>query len=243
MARKVNAEGLALLKQWEALVLYAYDDADPSNPKKFIEPGMPVVGTLTIGWGHTRTVRPGMRITRERAEELFREDIAPVEAAVEQAVRVPLTDNQFAALVSFAFNLGHATGKGTPLGNIAETLNRADYTGALRRMGLYVKQRQGGRLVTVGGLVNRRAAEAGLWVRGDFVSSASVPAAAVPPAPPPVVDASAAGGAAAMAAAAAPVLTGIAGMPAPIAYAVVGAIVFLAAIWLLRRQRQTEPPL
>jgi lysozyme len=245
MARKVNAEGLALLKRWEALVLYAYDDKDRSSPKKFIEPGMSVAGTLTIGWGHTRTVRPGMRITREKAEELFLADIAPVEAAVARIVKVPLTDGQFAALVSFAFNLGHATSPGTPLANIAEVLNRGDYAGAIARMGLYNKQRNRatGKLETVSGLVNRRAAEAGLWVRGDFVASAAVPAEAPPAPPAPVADAGKAGGIAAAAAAAAPFVTSLAGMPPAIAYALIGAVVFLAAIWLLRRQRAAEPPL
>lgn len=240
MARRVNAEGMRLLKQWEGFVPYAYDDADRSNPKKFIEPGMRVTGTLTIGYGHTRTVRPGMRITEEKAEELFRQDLAPCEAAVENAVKVPLTDNQFAALVSFAYNLGHSTAAGSPLANVAETLNKGDYPGAVRRMGLYVKQRQNGRLVTVPGLVNRRAAEAGLWARGEFVSSASVPATAPPPAPEPVADAGKAGGIAAAAAAAAPLITSLAGLPAPVAYALIGGVVFLAAVWMLRRQRRAD---
>jgi lysozyme len=243
MARKVNDEGMRLLKQWEGLVLYAYDDADPTRPRKRIQPGDPVRGTLTIGYGHTRTVRPGMEITEAEADRLFREDLAPCEAAVERAVRVPLTDNQFAALVSFAYNLGHSTAKGSPLANVAETLNKGDYAGAVRRMGLYVKQRQNGRLVTVPGLVNRRAAEAGLWARGEFVSSASVPATAPPPAPEPVADAGKAGGIAAAAAAAAPLITSLAGLPAPVAYALIGGAVFLAAVWMLRRQRVADPAL
>ena len=79
-----------------------------------------------------------------------------------------------------AANLGHSTAPGKPLANIAAVLNRADYDGAIRRMGLYVKQRQHGRLVTVPGLVNRRAAEAGLWARGELVASRHVAPAAPP---------------------------------------------------------------
>lgn len=240
MARKVNDEGMRLLKQWEGLVLYAYDDADGSRPRRRIQPGDPVRGTLTIGYGHTRTVRAGMTITEGEADRLFREDLAPCEAAVERAVRVPLTDNQFAALVSFAYNLGHSTAKGSPLAKVAETLNRADYAGAVRRMGLYVKQRQDGVLVTVPGLVNRRAAEAGLWARGDFVASGSVPVEAAPTPPPPVADAAAAGGLAGAAAVVAPLITSLAGLPAPVAYALIGAAVFLGAVWMLRRQRVAD---
>ncbi len=237
MARKVNADGLALLKQWEALVLYAYDDQDRSNPKRFIEPGMAVHGTLTIGWGHTRTARPGMRITRERADELFRADIAPCEAAVERIVTVPLTDNQFSVLVSFAFNLGHATERGSPLWNIAQTLNRGDYAGALDRMRLYNKERKGGVLVTSAGLVNRRAAEAGLWVRGEFVSSASAPAAAPPAAPSPGADAGILATVAAAAGGIAPVISSLGDIPWPVALAIVAGVVGLAAMYMLRRQR------
>lgn len=237
--RRVNEEGLALLKQWEALVLYAYDDKDRSNPKKFIEPGMPVQGTLTIGWGHTRRVVPGMRITREEADELFRQDIAPCERAVSEIIDVPLTDNQFAVLVSFAFNLGHATTRGSPLWNIAQTLNTGDYDGAIKRMGLYVNS--GGQRMQ--GLVNRRAAEAGLWARGEFVASASVRPDPPPAAPPPVADAGILGGAAAAATAIAPAITSLGGVPWPVAVAVVAAAFGIAAIWLLRRQRRADTAL
>ena len=106
--------------------------------------------------------------------------MAPVEAAISRSVTVPLTDGQHGALVSFAFNVGHSTVPSSSLANIASMLNRGDYDGALRRMGLHVKQRQNGRLVTVPGLVNRRAAEAGLWARGEFVASRHVAPAAPP---------------------------------------------------------------
>jgi len=232
--RRISAEALELLKRWEGCVLHAYDDADPARPPKFIQPGEPVRGTLTIGYGHTPTVRPGQRITPAEAERLLLEDLAPVEAAIERAITVPLTDGQRGALVSFAFNLGHSIAAGKPLANIATTLNRGDYDGALRRMGLYVKQRQNGRLVTVPGLVNRRAAEAGLWARGEFVASRHVA-----PAAPPTEGAAAAklGGYAAAAATAAPALQALAGVPVWIGVALVLAIAAVAVAFLLRRER------
>ena len=136
------------------------------------------------------------------------DEVRAIEAAIARAVTVPLTDGQHGALVSFAFNLGHSIAAGKPLANIAATLNRGDYDGALRRMGLYVKQRQNGRLVIVPGLVNRRAAEAGLWARGEFVASRHVA-----PAAPPTEGTEAAklGGYAAAAATAAPALQALAG--------------------------------
>jgi len=231
-ARRISAEALDLLKRWEGCVLHAYDDADPTRPPRFIQSGDAVRGTLTIGYGHTRTARPGQRITR--AERLLLEDLAPVEAAIARAITVPLTDGQHGALVSFAFNLGHSTAPGKPLANIAAVLNRGDHDGALRRMGLYVKQRQNGRLVTVPGLVNRRAAEAGLWARGEFVASRHVA-----PATPPTEGAEAAklGGYAAAAATAAPALQALAGVPVWIGVALVVAVAAVAVTVLLRRER------
>ncbi len=125
-ARRISAEALDLLKRWEGCVLHAYDDADPTRPPRFIQPGNAVRGTLTIGYGHTRTARPGQRITAAEAERLLLEDLAPVEAAIARAITVPLTDCQHGALVSFAFNLGHSTVAGKPLANIAAVLNRGD---------------------------------------------------------------------------------------------------------------------
>lgn len=187
MTRRIHPTALALLKQWEGFVPYAYDDADQSSPKRRIKPGDRIVGTLTIGYGSTHRVQPGMTITEAEGEERLITDLDPVEKAIEQHITVPLTDGQHGALVSFLLNLGEAyapkrgSTPATPLWNIAETLNKGDYAGAIQRMGLYNKQRIGGQLRTSNGLVNRRAAEAGLWVRGDFVASAAVPATAETP--------------------------------------------------------------
>ncbi len=178
MSRTANAETIALLKRWEGFVPYAYDDADGSMPRKRIMPGDSVRGVLTIGYGHTATVQPGMEITEAEAHELFLRDLRPCERAVEMNINVPLTDGQFGALVSFVYNLGTSFRPGSPLHNIAKTLNAGDYDGAIRRMMLYNKQRINGRLVVVPGLVNRRQAEAGLWARGSHVASKNVQAEA-----------------------------------------------------------------
>lgn len=107
--------------------------------------------------------------------------------------------------------------------------------GAIRCMGLYVKQRQNGRLVTVPGLANRRAAEAGLWARGEFVASRHIA-----PAAPPTESAEAAklGGYAAAAATAAPALQAMAGVPVWIGVALVLAVAAIAVTVLLRQNRR-----
>ena len=62
-------------------------------------------GVPTIGYGHTKGVRMGDRITEYWALELLKKDVAEVEQQV-KALNVARTEGQLDALVSFAFNLG-----------------------------------------------------------------------------------------------------------------------------------------
>jgi lysozyme len=159
-ARHVNGMTLALIKQWEGLRLDAYRD---------------VGGVWTIGYGHTGDVGAGQRITEAEAGRLLRADLARFEAAVDRLVVVALSDNQFGALVSFAFNVGEgAFARSTLL----RRLNAGEHEAVPAELAKW--NRAGGRVVA--GLANRRAAEAGLWVRGDFVAGKAVEAA--PPAGP-----------------------------------------------------------
>jgi lysozyme len=91
--RRINAAGLAKLKGFEALKLKAYRDGG---------------GVWTIGWGHTgKDVHEGLEITQEQAEHLLMADLGYFEAGVDALTRdVPTTDNQFAAMVCLAFNIG-----------------------------------------------------------------------------------------------------------------------------------------
>ena len=146
MPRQINAAGLALIQGREGCKLRAYRDAR---------------GILTIGWGHTGPdVFAGMQIAQERADQLLAQDLAVFEAGVCEAVRVPLTDNQFSALVSFAFNLGLGTLKGSTLG---KKLNLGDYQGAADEFPRWT--RAGGKEMP--GLVARRAAERALFLTPD----------------------------------------------------------------------------
>lgn len=157
MSRHINQAGLEDIKRWEGLRLVAYQDS---------------AGVWTIGYGHTAAAgapapKAGMRISAAEAEEILRRDLARFEAAVERLVKVPLSDNQFAALVSFAFNVGEgAMAKSTLL----RRLNAGDYEAVPAELMKWT--RAGGRVVQ--GLANRRAAEAGRWSRGAFVASQDV---------------------------------------------------------------------
>lgn len=168
MARNITDEVEAKIVQWEGEVLHAYDDFDPQH--RFIKPGMTVRGTLTIGVGHTGSdVKPGMRISVEESRKFLRADIDRFEAAVEKHVKVPLSDNQFGALVSFCMNVGE--------GNFARStllkkLNKSDYEAVPAELMKWINSK-GKRMQ---GLVNRRAQESALWGKGDFVASAVVDA-------------------------------------------------------------------
>ncbi|WP_455476326.1 lysozyme [Bartonella sp. B17] len=151
--RKISKEGLALIKQWEGLRLHAYKDA---------------VGVWTIGYGHTAqtgkpSVQEGMQITEKQAEILLQEDLKQFEKAVECAVNQFLTDEQFAALVSFCYNVGI---KAFHNSTLLKKLNEGDYEAVPAELQKWTKA--GGKRLQ--GLVYRRAAEAGLWTKGAYVS-------------------------------------------------------------------------
>ncbi|MCX5580223.1 lysozyme [Kaistia terrae] len=63
-----------------------------------------------MGYGHSSdgdyVVQPGAVISEAKAEALLKLDLREAESAVSCLVKVPLTDNQFAALVSSVFNVG-----------------------------------------------------------------------------------------------------------------------------------------
>lgn len=142
----INAEGLELIKFYEGLRLSSY--ADP-------------VGIWTIGWGHTGAdVHPGQTITMGQAATLLAADLVRHENYVDEVIDVALNENQRAALVSFAFNVGNGSlGSST----LRAKLNAGDYAGAADEFQKWVKGTVGGVKVTLPGLVKRRRAEADLF--------------------------------------------------------------------------------
>ncbi len=144
-----------LIKKWEALRLVAY---------------LPTPNDVwTIGWGHTKGVKPGDEISREQAQILFIEDVEWAVAAVNKKVKVGLTQNQFDSLVSLVFNIGETNfAKSTLL----RRLNAGNYDEAAEQFHVWNKQRQNGKLVVLKGLVRRRAQEAEVFMSLDEVEVA-----------------------------------------------------------------------
>lgn len=81
----------------------------------------------TIGWGHTGNVRPGMAITLTEADKLLIEDITKMLPLFDVKIKVPLTEGQLIALLSFAFNVGLTNFFTSTL---LKKLNQKDYKGA-----------------------------------------------------------------------------------------------------------------
>lgn len=152
----ISEKGLNLIKYFEGLVLTAYKCP---------------AGVLTIGWGHTgslhsigiqKSVYLGLRITEEQATELLRNDIKDYERAVNVMVKVPLTQAQFDALVSFTFNCGTAALKKSTLlkrVNLRETPEQIEAAFKMWNKG-------GGKVLKA--LVKRRDMEAKLFNTGVY---------------------------------------------------------------------------
>ena len=141
---KTSNAGLDLIKRFEGFSAKAYPD--PAHGWK----------VPTIGYGTTAGVKMGDTITKERAEELLREDVKRFEDQVLRLVKVPLTQGQFDALTSFVYNLGPGNLSNSTL---LRLLNAGDYKGAAAQFDRWNKA--GGKVLP--GLVRRRAAERALF--------------------------------------------------------------------------------
>lgn len=140
---RINKAGLELLKKFEGCKLKTYRC---------------VAGVLTIGYGHTgKDVTEGKVITQQEADELLAKDLQRFEEGVADLLRVKVTENQFSALVSFAYNIGLNALSGSTL---LKKLNEGDTEGAAAQFVRWNKA--GGKAVQ--GLTNRREAERDLFL-------------------------------------------------------------------------------
>ncbi|WP_373816610.1 lysozyme [Jeotgalibaca porci] len=145
---RVDNEGIDLIGQFEGLRLNSYDDG---------------VGVWTIGWGTTvypngQKVKKGDKITLEQAKQYKAHDLTKFEKAVNDAVKVPLNQNQFNALVSLAYNIGESAFTNSTL---VKRLNDGNYKAAAAQFLAWVNP--GGKRMQ--GLVNRRNKERELFLK------------------------------------------------------------------------------
>lgn len=142
---RISPRGIDLIKEFEGFRAQAYRDP---------------VGVLTIGYGFTQGVQAGDSMTREQAEQRLRQELVAYENAVNRATQGQATQEQFDALVSFAWNVGV---KGMAGSSVIKAHVRGDYQAAARAFGLWNKA--GGKVWP--GLTRRRAAEAALYLDGQ----------------------------------------------------------------------------
>ncbi len=145
---KISEKGLAMIESFEGCLLKASNKLD---------------GVWTIGYGQTgryygKRVRRGMTTTKAEAHAWLRDhSIKTYENAVTQAVKVPINQNQFDALVSFTYNVGvGALKQSTAL----RRLNAGDYTGAADALTMWTQCN--GKVLA--GLVRRRKEERALFL-------------------------------------------------------------------------------
>lgn len=153
---KTSESGVRFLTRHEGLRLHMYNDP---------------AGHATIGYGHlihkgkingseSEDFKNGL--TKDQAMDLLKTDLKKFEKVVEDSVKVPLTQNQFDALVSFTYNVGPANFKSSTL---LKKINAGDFEGAKHEFPKW-KFADG---QVLPGLIHRRAAEAKLFADGLYV--------------------------------------------------------------------------
>ena len=153
---KPSNDAYNIIKGEEKLVLCTYDDLDKSWPRKFIKKGMKYRGTLTIGYGHTKGVKSGQKITESQANKYLEQDVSNAVKAVKKYVKVDLKQNEFDALVSFAYNSGEGNFKNSTL---LKCVNNNDFKGAAQQFDKWIYSK--GQICK--GLVKRRGLERKLF--------------------------------------------------------------------------------
>ena len=143
---RISKAGLQLVKGFEGL-------------RRRSEPLMS--GGWIVGYGHTRSAREGVEVTEREAEYLLRYDLQEIEKMVSSAVHAPLNQNEFDALVSFAWNVGR---ENFHISDVLKYVNAGEMLAAAESFGAWRKARVDGRLIVVDALVRRRAAEKHLFL-------------------------------------------------------------------------------
>lgn len=141
---QLSSNGADLIKKFEGCKLEAYLD---------------VAGIPTVGYGHTGpNVHLGLKISQERADQLFEQDINRFERGVKERLLVPVNQNEFDALVSFSYNVGlNAFGSSTLLSLLNSNATKEIVAAEFRRwVKVDGKENEG--------LIRRRKAEADLFL-------------------------------------------------------------------------------
>jgi lysozyme len=157
---KISPSGINLIKKFEGL--------HKQTAEGDVRAYRCVAGRWTLGWGHTKSVRSGMRATIEECERYLAEDLREVGQYINALVDVPLNQPHFDSLSSFVFNLGVGNFKKSTL---LKKLNQGNYNDIPSELMRWNKARVDGVLTSLPGLTRRRAAEAALFSMTSSLAS------------------------------------------------------------------------
>ena len=154
---KLSQNGVNFIKSHEALRLKAYQDSK---------------GVWTIGWGHTKGVKPGDVITRAQAEQFIRDDFAWVGRTLNADLvtgrdKPLVTQNEFDALCSLVFNIGSDAYLDS---TVRRKIKQGDKMAAARAFKMWVYSNH----KFVQGLANRRADEVRLFLQSGQADIAAL---------------------------------------------------------------------
>lgn len=134
------------------LAIHLVQEYEGYRSKAYICPA----GIWTIGFGHTGGVKEGQTITEEEAINLLKQDLAKTQNELSNTVQVPVSKNQFIALMSFTFNIGITKVRTSTL---MKYLNQGEYALAGKQLLRWVYANG----VKLPGLEKRREAEYKIW--------------------------------------------------------------------------------
>lgn len=147
---QTSEKGIKNIKDFEGCSLTAYPDPGTG--------GAP--WTIGYGWTHSvdgKPIKPGMTIKQETADRLLKTGLVSYENDVLKMAKVKLTQGQFDALVSFAYNVGS---RALSTSTLLRKLNDGDVKGAADEFLRWNKA--GGKVLN--GLTRRREAERALFL-------------------------------------------------------------------------------
>lgn len=219
MGRPVLPEIRTGIEGQEGVIFYAYDDADPSVPKRRLTARTKIRGTITIGAGHTGPdVKWNTTCDQAQADRWLDDDLNAAEDACDRVVKVPINDWERGAVIDMMFNNGV---KAISTSTMIKRINASKFDQVPTEMMKWIHTRIDGKLVVSKGLVARRAFDVSLWSHG----AASSPSAVAAPVPPSWVNKESI-------ATATPLLSGVlaaASGPGPLQWALAGVFVIAAA--------------
>jgi len=145
---KLTEEVVNMIKNLESCRLQVYKD---------------IAGLNTVGYGHRTDMAVGQVITQDTADSFLHYDLVSAATLVNHYIHVPLSDNQFGALISLVFNVGVHPLERT----LGEILNNGNYLAAADQFLRWDHAVVDGQTVEVPGLKDRRQIERSLFLRAD----------------------------------------------------------------------------